>query len=164
MLKTMQEGHTARLLDELRTAREETAMERRQAEQARLDLAGLQPRFEAQAAIENELRELRARFELQREACVQAEQSAAVLKAQKHILDERVAELTKAASAMGHPHGAGGDESDGKSTKRTLQGSSRRGRTTETPGSTATPEPEAASASTAAAAADSADPRQTRLC
>jgi BMFP domain-containing protein YqiC len=39
---------------------------------------------------------LRAEFEAQRQACVHAEQSAAVLKAQKEILEAQLAELKEA--------------------------------------------------------------------
>jgi len=106
--KAKQEGHLAQLLEELSSAREETLVERRERERIQLELSKLESRFEAHASFENELRQLRVDFEAQRQACVQAEQNAALLKAQEQILGIQGAELKVAVSLQAHIHGSDG--------------------------------------------------------
>jgi len=84
------EGRIEQLVGDLAGAREETAAERRAAENARVDMARLQLRVEALAPLEGELHDTRVRCEAQRDACVRAEQAAAVLGAQKLALDSQV--------------------------------------------------------------------------
>ena len=87
------EGRVAQALAELAGAREETAVERRAAETARVELAKLQLRTQAMEALAGELRDARTQHETQRSECVRAEQAAAVLEVQKHALCCQVQEL-----------------------------------------------------------------------
>jgi len=87
------EGRVAQALEELAGAREETAVERRAAETARVELAKLQLRLQALESLEVALREARAQYETQRSECARAVQAAAVLEAQKLALGEQVQEL-----------------------------------------------------------------------
>lgn len=87
------EGRVVQALEELAGAREETAVERRAAEGARVELAKLQLRTQAMETLEGELRDARTRHETQRSECVRAEQAAAVLEAQKQALGCQVQEL-----------------------------------------------------------------------
>jgi len=87
------EGRVAQTLDELAGAREETTVERRAAETARVELAKLQLRVQALESVEGELRDARAQHDRQRSECARAEQAAAVLEAQKLALGDQVQEL-----------------------------------------------------------------------
>jgi len=87
------EGRVAQALEELAAARGETAVERRAAEAARVELAKLELRTQAMEALESELRDARTQHETQRGECVRAEQAAAVLEAQKQALGCQVQEL-----------------------------------------------------------------------
>ncbi|MDL2356317.1 MAG: DNA-binding protein [Pseudomonadota bacterium] len=91
--KATVEGRVVQLVGELGGAREETAAERRAAEEARMELAKVQLRAEALAPLAGEVREGRAQWEAQRAACARAEQEAAVLEAQKLALGEQVQNL-----------------------------------------------------------------------
>lgn len=91
--KATVEGRVVQLVGELGGAREETAAERRAAEEARMELAKVQLRAEALAPLAGEVREVRAQWEAQRAACARAEQEAAVLEAQKLALGEQVQNL-----------------------------------------------------------------------
>jgi chromosome segregation ATPase len=87
------EGRVAQALEELAGAREETAVERRASEAARVELAKLQLRVAALESLEDELRDVRAQYEAQRSECARAAQAAAVLEAQKLALGDQVQEL-----------------------------------------------------------------------
>lgn len=93
--KAAVEGRVAQLLSELAGARDEVIAERRSAEEARLELAKLRVQLEATAPLVGELRASRDECESQRLARANAEQATAVLEAQKHALESRLADLTK---------------------------------------------------------------------
>jgi chromosome segregation ATPase len=162
--KAEQAGQLARLIDELRVAREELAGERREAELARQELAKTQSRLEAQVALESELRQLRTDFEAERAARVRAEQMAAVLNAQKDFLEAQVAELKEAASIQIRMQGASGERQTGKRTEHSSPTFARRGKNVEGPSDPGTPGPEHATDSAAFAAGEAVDPRQGKLC
>jgi len=87
------EGRVAQALEELAGAREETAVARRAAEAARMDLTKQQLRVEALESLEGELRDARVQCESRRSECTRAEQAAAMLEAQKLALGDQVQEL-----------------------------------------------------------------------
>lgn len=91
--KATLEGRVAQVLEELAGTRGETAVERRAAEAARVEMAKLQLRVEALESLEDELRDVRAQYETQRSECARSAQAAAVLEAQKLALGEQVQEL-----------------------------------------------------------------------
>ncbi|WP_426212735.1 hypothetical protein [Massilia sp. TWP1-3-3] len=78
------------LLEEVCTARNETSHQRDQAERARTEEMKAQLKLQTLASVETDLRKLRADFEEQRQACVNAERTAAVLAAQKTDLEQRL--------------------------------------------------------------------------
>lgn len=162
--KTEQDGRLARLLDELGTARNETSCERREAELARVELAKVQARLEAMASLESELRQLRADLDVQRQACVRAEQNAAVLAAQKAGLEARVAELKDAAPAQSHVNGASVEEHASRKADRPPRTSARRGEKAEGSGETSVPQPGHTSNSATSGDAQPGEPRQSKLC
>jgi hypothetical protein len=93
------EGRMARLLDEIAAAHEELTQERRNTELARIELARVQMQLDALEPLKGKLKQLHANFEEQRRACVRAEQSAAVLAAQKADLEARLTEMRQAVSS-----------------------------------------------------------------
>jgi len=90
--KAEAEGKAGQLAADLDAAREDAARERQAAEQARTELAKAQLRLEAMPRLESDLATLRTALDEQRAARIAAEQSAAVLTAQKDDLGARVAE------------------------------------------------------------------------
>lgn len=86
------EGKAGQLAADLDAAREEAARERQAAEQARTELAKALLRLEAMPRLEADLVAVRAELDAERHARVAAEQSAAVLSAQKDDLTARLAE------------------------------------------------------------------------
>lgn len=156
-LNNTQAGELAALRDQLKTAREETLL-------ARQDLVKLKSRVEAEASLESQLSKLCADFETERDARVRAEQNAAVLKAQKDSLEERIAELKESASTQLHVYGAGVEVQSGKQPERFLRASTRQGKKTEDPGEPSTSAIEDASGAAVADAVVTADPRQGKLC
>jgi cell division protein FtsB len=100
--------------------------ERREAELARLELTRLQVRLEAHTKLESELRQLLTDFEAQRQACVHAEQSAAVLKAQKVTLEARIAELKDPALPQTRVDGRDSDGYARKTPVHSPQATARR--------------------------------------
>jgi len=101
------EGRIAQLLDDLGAVRNETAAERRNAEIGRTELALTKQRLESLVPLEQELLQLRADFETQREARVRAERAAAVLEAERANLAQRLTEMKPNPS---RDHGSNGDE------------------------------------------------------
>lgn len=99
-LKAGLEGQIVRFLEEVATARKETSQARREAELARTDLAMAQLRLEGLAPLDRDLRQLRTDFEAQRQALVHAEQTAAVLAAQKADLELRLVELKRTPAGV----------------------------------------------------------------
>lgn len=91
--KSVMDGRLAQLHAELTAARNDVIEERRQAELARTEVAKMQLRLDALASLPDDLRQARADLEAQRQACVRAEQTAAVLDAQKSELERRLAEI-----------------------------------------------------------------------
>lgn len=166
--KAKQEGHLARLLEELSGAREEILAERRERERIQLELSKLASRLEVQGSVEGELRQLRADFDAQRQSCVHAEQNAAVLKAQKEILEAQVAELKEAASTQARLRGDGsGDGHAGMGAERTARTSRPRARNANDAGTPPRQDPALASGAAASVpeeSGDPGDPRQARLC
>ncbi|WP_313035691.1 DNA-binding protein, partial [Massilia alkalitolerans] len=159
-----QEGQIARLLEELGSARDEAAVERREAEQARLELGKLQLRLDTCGSLENELRQLRAGFEAQRQACVHAEQNVAVLKAQREILEARLVELKEAASPTPTRGKRNADSQARAETEQRLPTVSRRSRNGNTTGKSSAQDPPGASAAVTDAPVEPGDSRQARLC
>jgi chromosome segregation ATPase len=155
-------GQMSRLLDELRAAREETARERREAELARQELARIQSRFEAQAPLESQLRQLRTDFESERDGRVRAQQDAAVLKAQKDILEARVAELKAALPSQGSTYGGTGKEHASGKPARSSRTSTRIGK--DVGGSAEASSPGCPPSPAVEAANGAGDPRQASLC
>ncbi|OXJ06750.1 DNA-binding protein [Burkholderia sp. HI2500] len=90
--KAAAEGKATQLADDLDSAREEAARERQAAEQARTELAKALLRLEAMPRLEADLAAVRADLDRERQARVAAEQSAAVLAAQKDDLTARLAD------------------------------------------------------------------------
>ena len=86
------EGRISQLAADLDNAREEAVRERQAAETARTELAKACLRLEAMQRLENESADLRAKLEKEYQSCVIAEQSAAVLTAQKSDFEHRLAE------------------------------------------------------------------------
>lgn len=164
-LMVRQEGHLARLLEDLSNARDETLVERRERERMQIELGKLESRLDAHASHEGELRQLRAGFEAQRQACVHAEQSAAVLKAQKEILEARVEELKKAASPHAGFHGDGSDDGHASmATEHTPRTSIRHARNGKGAGTPPGQDPAHPSGAAASVPEELDDPRQARLC
>lgn len=163
-LRDNQDGQLTRLLDELKAARDEIALQRRETELARLDLTRMQSRLEAQAPLEGELRQHRADFEAEHEARVRAERDAAVLQAQKDILEARVEELKEAASTQPPVHGARSEERIGKKPERSPQTPTRRGKKVEGSGEPGIRSPEHASGAVPPEVGEPGDPRQPKLC
>lgn len=95
------DGRVLQLLEEINTARNQAGLQRGEAEIARTELMKAQLKLQTLTSLETDLRHLRADFEEQRKAYVNAERSAAVLAAQKTDLEQRLVEL-KGASAVGH--------------------------------------------------------------
>jgi peptidoglycan hydrolase CwlO-like protein len=116
------------------------------------------------ASLESELRQLRADLDVQRQACVRAEQNAAVLAAQKADLEARVAELKDAASAQSHANGASVEEHASSKADRSPRTSARRGEKAEGSGETSVPKPGHTSSSAPSGDAQPGDPRQSKLC
>lgn len=81
--KASAEGKAAQLTADLGTARDEGARERQAAELARTELAKAQLRLEAMPRLEADLGAVRGELVKESKARVDAEQSAAVLSAQK---------------------------------------------------------------------------------
>jgi DNA repair exonuclease SbcCD ATPase subunit len=162
--RAKQDGQITRLLEELSSAREEAAAERREAELARLELSKVQARLEGHASLENELRQLRVDFEAQRQACVRAEQDAAVLKAQREILEARLAELKEVALPQTLAYGDGsGDGQASMATERTPKTTRRQARNSRESEEPSGQDPVHAS-SAASVPTEPGDPRQARLC
>lgn len=90
--KASAEGKAAQLTADLGTARDEGARERQAAELARTELAKAQLRLEAMPRLEADLGAVRGELVKESKARVDAEQSAAVLSAQKTDLEARVAD------------------------------------------------------------------------
>lgn len=88
-----QEGRAGQLQTDLVVAREEAARVRAGAETVRIELAKAQLRLEAMPRLEADLVTLRAELEKEHQARVSAEQSTAVLSAQKMDLEARVTRL-----------------------------------------------------------------------
>lgn len=84
---TETQGKTAQLLVELDNARQESVMERRAAELARIDLAKLQARTEQLAPLADEVRDARVQINTAREEYMQSQQQAAILEIQKKSLE-----------------------------------------------------------------------------
>jgi chromosome segregation ATPase len=163
--RAKQDGQLARLLEELGSTREEAAVARREAERARLELSKVQPRLDAHASLENELRQLRADFEAQRHACVHAEQNAAVLRAQREILDAQLAELKESALKQTQIRGDGSGNGDASAAfGRTPQTTRRRARNAKGVGEPTGPNPGHGSGAAASSSEEPGDPRQARLC
>jgi chromosome segregation ATPase len=95
--KAEAEGKAGQLAADLDAARADAAKERAGAEQARTELAKAQLRLEAMPRLESDLATIRAALDQERKARVAAEQSAAVLSAQKADLSERLAETSERA-------------------------------------------------------------------
>jgi hypothetical protein len=164
MLRAKQDGQLTRLLDELKTAHEETLRARHEAELARQDLARIQSRLEAQAPLESELRQLRTEFEAQRDARVRAERDMAVLKAQKNHLEARIAELKEAGLTLAHVNRASDEDRPGKKPGRSPQASAHRGKKAKGSIEPSVSEPEHASNSAVSEPGEPVDPRQAKLC
>lgn len=109
-IKSRLDGQLAQLSDELARARADAATARNDTERAQLELAKVQVRLEAHNTLECELRQLRTEFEAQRQAHVSAEQNAAVLTAEKHILESQLAELKQIVSSQTRIQGNGSPE------------------------------------------------------
>jgi chromosome segregation ATPase len=90
--KAEAEGKAGQLSADLDAAREEAARERQAAEQARTELAKALLRLEAMPRLEGDLATVRVELDTERQARVAAEQSAAVLAAQKEDLSSRLAD------------------------------------------------------------------------
>ncbi|AJW93575.1 hypothetical protein BM43_7620 (plasmid) [Burkholderia gladioli] len=90
--KAAAEGKATQLADDLDAAREEAAHERQAAEQARTELAKALLRLEAMPRLEADLAAVRAELDRERQARVAADQSVAVLAAQKDDLSARLAD------------------------------------------------------------------------
>jgi chromosome segregation ATPase len=162
--RAKQDGQITRLLEELSSAREEASVERRESELARLELSKVQARLEGHASLENELRQLRVDFEAQRQACVRAEQDAAVLKAQREILEARLAELKEAASPQTVACGDGSrDGQASMATERTPKTTRRRAGNSRESEAPSGQDPVHASGA-ASVPTEPGDPRQARLC
>jgi len=100
--KAEAEGKAGQLELDLAAARDEAARERQAAEQARTELAKALLRLEAMPRLEMDLTTVRGELERERQARIAAEQSAAVLEAQKADLSARLEEaraLTERAEA-----------------------------------------------------------------
>lgn len=95
--KAEAEGKAGQLSADLDATREEAARERHAAEQARTELAKAQLRLEAMPRLESDLAAVRAELDKERQTRVTAEQSAAVLAAQKEDLSKRLADATARA-------------------------------------------------------------------
>lgn len=109
--KASAEGKATQLMADLASAREDATGERQAAEQARTELVKAQLRLEAMARLEADLSALRAELAKERQARIAAEQSTAVLAAQKVDLEGRLTDakleqerlrerLTKAQTRM----------------------------------------------------------------
>lgn len=157
-----QDGRLARLLDELGAANNETSRERRKAELARIELAKTEPQLKRLGTLETECSGLRAALETQRQACVRAEQNAAVFEAQKADLKARLAEMNP-VTLRGDHDGAGGAKSSRKRRERATPASKR-----DKNGKERTDKPSEPSAQQAeglvAQGNESHDPRQAQLC
>ena len=90
--KAAAEGKAGQLSADLDTARDEAGRERQAAELARTELAKAQLRLESMPRLENDLAAVRAELVKERDARIAAEQSAAVLMAQKDDLTARLAD------------------------------------------------------------------------
>lgn len=86
------EGKAAQLTVDLDAARDDAARERQAAESARTELAKAQLRLEAMPRLEADLSAVRDELARERAARVAAEQSAAVLSAQKADVDARLSD------------------------------------------------------------------------
>lgn len=124
-LRANQDGQLTRLLDELKAAHDELALQRHETELARLDLTKMQASLEAQGRLESESRQLRAHFEAEHEARVRAERDAAVLQAQKDILEARIEELKRTPSAQPPVSCTRSEERIGKNSERSPQATAR---------------------------------------
>ena len=102
--KAAAEGRAEQLAADLAGARKEAASERQAAEHARTELAKAQLRLEAMPRLEADLAAMRGDLAKEREARTAAEQSTAVLTAQKSDLENRIdamgRESTKVAAAI----------------------------------------------------------------
>ncbi|MFP3709740.1 DNA-binding protein [Paraburkholderia sp. SIMBA_009] len=90
--KAEAEGKAGQLSADLDAARDEAARERQAAEHARTELAKALLRLEAMPRLEGDLATVRGELDTERQARVAAEQSAAVLAAQKEDLSSRLAD------------------------------------------------------------------------
>jgi len=90
--KAAAEGKAGQLSADLDTTRDEAGRERQAAELARTELAKAQLRLESMPRLENDLAAVRNELAKERQARIEAEQSAAVLKAQKDDLTARLAD------------------------------------------------------------------------
>ncbi|MDN7664069.1 DNA-binding protein [Burkholderia cenocepacia] len=90
--KAEAEGKAGQLSADLDAARDEAARERHAAELARTELAKAQLRLEAMPRLETDLAAVRGELDAERHARVAAEQSAAVLAAQKDDLTARLSD------------------------------------------------------------------------
>lgn len=88
--KAEAEGKAGQLALDLAAARDEATRERQAAEQARTELAKAQLRLEAMPRLETDLTAVRAELDDERRARIAAEQSVAVLNAQKVDLSARL--------------------------------------------------------------------------
>lgn len=91
--KAAAEGQVVQLSADLEKLREDATRERQAAETARIELAKVMLRLDAMPRLEADLTALRANLENERDARVTAEQSAAVLRAQKTDLDVRLVDV-----------------------------------------------------------------------
>ncbi|SDR62522.1 DNA-binding protein [Paraburkholderia tuberum] len=91
--KAEAEGKAGQLSADLDTARDEATRERHAAELARTELAKAQLRLEAMPRLEGDLAAVRGELDTERQARVAAEQSAAVLAAQKDDLTARLIDV-----------------------------------------------------------------------
>lgn len=125
----------------------------------------LESRLDAHAEHEGELQQLRADFEAQRHACVDAEQNAVVLKAQKEILEARVAELKGTASTQTRIRTDRIDDAHGGTASgRTPRTGSRRARSAKGADTPPGQNPAHPSEDAASVSEELDDPRQARLC
>ena len=96
------EGQVKQLTEELAGARKEITAERRATEATRVELIKLQMRTEALAPLESELRDARVECEAQRRASARFEQAAAVLEAQRLVLENHVQYLDRKTEDAQH--------------------------------------------------------------
>lgn len=112
-------GRISQLTADLDSLREDASRERHAAEDARTELARVQLQLESLPRLEGDLASLRSELVNERQARVRAEQSTAVLSAQKSDLESRLEE-TKFRSDRAEKLAA--DISDVRVTLVTLQG------------------------------------------